>query len=223
MKEKIDEQNKYIWDSVIKKDVMLYPNERVVAFLARNYKDIENNKNGKKALDIGFGSGRHLKLLLDYGFETHGIDYNETCCETANKLLDGKANVSTTNLDDIEYKDFFDVVLMYGVAFLRDEKSMLEDLKRVNKFLKKDGKLLINFRTKDDYLYQKGKNIVGNTYILENVGVYDGLTYTFLSSKEAISLVKEAGFEVELIERDDYWKNNLKEQNTWWIITAKKL
>ena len=59
MKEKIDEQNKYIWDSVIKKDVMLYPNERVVAFLARNYKDIENNKNGKKALDIGFGSGRH--------------------------------------------------------------------------------------------------------------------------------------------------------------------
>ena len=89
--------------------------------------------------------------------------------------------------------------------------------------MKKDGKLLINFRTKDDYLYQKGKNIVGNTYILENVGVYDGLTYTFLSSEEAISLVKEAGFEVELIERDDYWKNNLKEQNTWWIITAKKL
>ncbi len=112
---------------------------------------------------------------------------------------------------------------MYGVAFLRDEKSMLEDLKRVNKFLKKDGKLLINFRTKDDYLYQKGKNIVGNTYILENVGVYDGLTYTFLSSEEAIYLVKEAGFEVELIERDDYWKNNLKEQNSWWIITAKKL
>lgn len=31
---------------------MLYPNERVVAFLARNYKDIENNKKGKKALDI---------------------------------------------------------------------------------------------------------------------------------------------------------------------------
>ena len=177
----------------------------------------------KKALDIGFGSGRHLKLFLDYGFETYGIDYSEDAVNTANKLLDGKANVSTTNLDDIEYKDFFDVVLMYGVAFLRDEKSMLEDLKRVNKFLKKDGKLLINFRTKDDYLYQKGKNIVGNTYILENVGVYDGLTYTFLSSEEAISLVKEAGFEVELIERDDYWKNNLKEQNTWWIITAKKL
>ena len=56
-----------------------------------------------------------------------------------------------------------------------------------------------------------------------NWSVYDGLTYTFLSSKEAISLVKEAGFEVELIERDDYWKNTLKEQNSWWIITAKKL
>ena len=223
MKNMTDEKNKQIWSSEIRKNVMLYPNERVVSFLARNYKDIENNKNGKKALDIGFGSGRHLKLFLDYGFETYGIDYSEDAVNTANKLLDGKANVSTTNLDYIEYKDFFDIVLMYGVAFLRDEKSMLEDLKRVNKFLKKDGKLLINFRTKDDYLYQKGKNIVGNTYILENVGVYDGLTYTFLSSEEAISLVKEAGFEVELIERDDYWKNNLKEQNTWWIITAKKL
>lgn len=48
MKNMTDEKNKQIWSSEIRKNVMLYPNERVVAFLARNYKDIENNKNGKK-------------------------------------------------------------------------------------------------------------------------------------------------------------------------------
>ena len=217
-----DEQNKKVWSNVIKKDVMLYPNERVVAFLARNYPKIEENKASRKALDIGFGSGRHIKLFMDYGFEAHGIDYSQECVNTVKNLLGENLNVSLGSLDEYEKIEFFDVVLMYGVAFLHNETDMQKDLKKIHKFLKKDGRIFVNFRTKEDYLYKQGKQLEKNTYLLENVGTYDSLIYTFLDKEEAISHLENAGFEIELIERDDYWKNNLKEHHSWWIITAKK-
>lgn len=174
-----DEQNKKIWSSVIEKDVMLYPNERVVAFLARNYPNIEENKETRRGFDIGFGSGRHLKLLMDYGFEAHGIDYSESSVDTVKSLFGSNVHVKLANLDDVKYTEFYDVVLMFGVAFLRPEEEIKKDLERVNKFLKKNGKLFINFRTKEDFLYKQGKQLARNTYLLENQGVYSGLTYTF--------------------------------------------
>ncbi|MFJ7368734.1 class I SAM-dependent methyltransferase [Lysinibacillus sp. FSL K6-4013] len=218
-----DEQNKKIWSSVIEKDVMLYPNERVVAFLARNYPNIEENKETRRGFDIGFGSGRHLKLLMDYGFEAHGIDYSESSVDTVKSLFGSNVHVKLANLDDVKYTEFYDVVLMFGVAFLRPEEEIKKDLERVNKFLKKNGKLFINFRTKEDFLYKQGKQLARNTYLLENQGVYSGLTYTFLDKEEAVKLLQNADFKVELIERDDYWKNNLKEHNSWWVITAQKI
>lgn len=218
-----DNQNKKIWSSVIEKDIMLYPNERIVAFLARNYSNIEGNKGIRKGLDIGCGSGRHMKLLMDYGFEAHGIDYSESSVKKVKSIFGNNINVKLANLDDVDYSDFFDAILMFGVAFLRPEELMQGDLIRINKFLKKDGRLLINFRTKDDFLYKQGENVSGNTYLLETENVYSGLTYTFLNKDEAITLLENAGFEIELIERDDYWKNNLKEHHSWWIITARKI
>lgn len=222
----IENNNKLAWSNEIKKNVMLYPNERVVAFLGRNYKDIENNKS-RNALDIGFGSGRHLKLLLDYNFKTFGTDYSEDCLNIAkgnlgdNPLLKGLYNDSFEKLNFEE--EYFDVVFFWGVAFLRPLNEMVKDLKFIYNLTKKGGKVIINFRTKEDDLYGNGEEIARDTFILDaKYPEYENMVYTFLDLDSAKKLVENTGFKIVNIERDDYWKNNLQQKNSWWIFTLEK-
>lgn len=221
-----DKQNKIAWGKAIKKNQMLYPNEKIVAFLARNYSQLEENST-KRALDIGFGSGRHLKLLMDYQFNAYGIDYSKESMEECQRILGENPLLKDLKLESIEDNDFeaeyFDAVIMYGVAFLRQYEEMLSDLQNICKVLKKGGKMIINFRTKEDGLFGKGEKIGGNSYLLDDsYPDYKGMLYTFLSQDEAENLLTEAGFIVENIEREDYWKTNLSQKHSWWIFTVRK-
>lgn len=221
-----DNKNMLAWSNEIKKNIMLYPNERVVAFLGRNYKDIQNNSE-RKALDIGFGSGRHLKLLLDYGFQTFGTDYSEECLKVAkdnlgeNELLRGLYNDSFENLNF--ENDFFDVIFFWGVAFYRPIEDMKKDFGFLFKLLKSGGKMIVNFRTDEDFLYGKGNKVSEETYILnDEYPEYNNIMYTFLDLENAKKLVEESKFKIINIEREDYWKNNLQQKNSWWIFTLEK-
>ncbi|KYH34822.1 tRNA (mo5U34)-methyltransferase [Clostridium tepidiprofundi DSM 19306] len=225
-KECYDEKNKDRWSKEIKKHQMLYPNERVVAFIARNYSNFNENKD-KKALDIGFGSGRHLKLLMDYKFETYGIDYSQECFEFASSILGDNDRLKSLEIADLRSNHysplFFDLIICWGSIFYRTKDEMLKDLKIINFILKNEGKMIINFRTKEDYLYGKGKKFDNNTYILDaSSGDYNDICYTFLSYNEAKELLSKAGFVVESSERYDLWKNNLSEKHTWWIFLVRK-
>lgn len=221
-----DKKNELAWSSEINKHQMLYPNERIVAFLAKNYKDIDGNSN-KKALDIGFGSGRHMKLLLDYGFKVYGIDYSQDSVNIAKEILGYHDNLKDLKKADLRDKVFesyfFDVVICYGIIFLRTVEEILIDLKIINSMMINEGRMIINFRTKEDCLYAKGEKINSNTYILDNSSEgYEDMCYTFLSCEEAEKLLNKAGFVIENRERYDLWKDNLSKQHTWWILSVRK-
>lgn len=221
-----DDLNKQAWGKSILKHQMLYPNERIVSFLARNFKDIDHN-HAKNALDVGFGSGRHLKLLLDYGFNTYGIDYSKESLQIANSVLGHHERLKGLKLESIEensfFNEFFDVILLFGVVFLRKYDQMFNDLKTMYQLLRPNGKMIVNFRTTEDFLFGKGRKISEETYHLGNsVPVYQNMLYTFLSKEQAEMLLTKVGFTLENIERDDYWKNNLSEKHSWWVFTVRK-
>ncbi|WDV46161.1 methyltransferase domain-containing protein [Clostridiaceae bacterium M8S5] len=221
-----DKSNIKAWSKQIAKNQMLYPNERVIACLAKNFKEIKEN-NRKNGLDIGFGSGRHLKLLLDYGFNTYGIDYSDKSVEIAKDILSDykdRIKIKKADLRDKIYADnFFDFIICFGVIFLREQKEIAKDLKIINSLLKKNGKMIINFRTKEDYNYKKGKQVSENTYLLDHrTGPYENMLYTFLDLDEAVKMLTDSGFTVENKERVDFWKNNLQEHHSWWIFSVRR-
>lgn len=222
-----DENNKNSCKNELDKNIMMYPDERVVSFLGRNYGELENN-NDKNAIDIGFGSGRHLKLLMDYNFNTYGIDYNQKCIDIANELFYTNPKLKKLLVSDV--KDFnsnnllFDVVIAHGLIFLRTEKEMIDDLKNIKNIMKKDGKIFINFRTKKDINCGKGRRIEKNTYLLnESSGDYKNMLYTFLDIEEVRKMFLEIGLTIEKEERIDYYKTSLEEKHSWWFITARKV
>jgi SAM-dependent methyltransferase len=223
---KIDDINKIMWGNELIKHILLYPSERVVAFLGKNYPDAEKN-NTCQALDIGSGSGRHIKVLLEFHFQTYGIDYTDESCDIISRQFLQALNfkgIFKADLDKEYFEEnFFDVIICWGVMFLRPTENMLKDLQNLYKILQKGGKLLVNFRTKDNWFYGKGETTDTKTFFLnKDAGPYTNMTYTFLDKEEAGLLLNEAGFKIINTEREELWKNNCSEHHSWWVFWAEK-
>jgi len=204
---------------------LLYPNERVVAFLAKNYRDIENNES-LKALDIGCGSGRHINLLLDYGINAFGVDHAEEACKRSSEIIKDRnveGEIYCGDFSNHYDKETFDIVICLGAIFYRQIQFIQKDLSDIYRIMKKDGRMIIDFRTNEDCLYGKGKKIDDYTFLLdESSGPYNSILYTFLSHDKAKELLLSAGFDVENVERVELWKDNLKNRHTWWMFSVKK-
>ncbi|BDM62928.1 hypothetical protein NFHSH190041_03800 [Shewanella sp. NFH-SH190041] len=213
------------WDFEIKSHVMLYPDERIVAFVASNYGGKDNSE--KKSLDIGFGSGRNLIPLLNNGFKCYGIDYSEECCVVARDVLKDFNNLEELICGSLESSNFpeeyFDTIICYGVLFLNKRSEMKTQLEIMYRILKNKGKLLVNFRADDDFLNGLGEKIDENTYIIDHrAKAYEGSIYSFSTLSDAISLLEECKFSVFKKEKIEFYKNDLSERHSWWILSVEK-
>jgi hypothetical protein len=65
--ESVDATNREVWSRILDQAELLYPDEQVVRFLARR-----GRVRDGAGLDVGFGSGRHLKVLMDHGYRASG-------------------------------------------------------------------------------------------------------------------------------------------------------
>jgi len=222
-----DERNRAAASQQIRLHQLLYPDERIVAFLARNYPDRYSNRRAC-ALDVGCGSGRHLRLLLDYGFQSYGIDYSEDAIDVARNVVGQHPLLMELKAVDLAaslYPDsFFEVMICWGAIFLRPLSDMLEDLQTIHRLLRAGGRSVINFRSKENWFYGKGTSQNGHeTFLLDGAaGVYNGMLYTFLDSDQAHSLLNDAGFEIENSERLDLWEQNCTKQHSWWVFSVRK-
>lgn len=214
------------WNEALLNNVMIYPKEMVARFIGRNYKGTDNSN--KNALDIGFGSGRNTRVLLDYGFNVYGIDYNEECGKVASNLLlgNGYTNLKDLVIDDFTQHDWnikFDTVLYVGLIYFRLEEYIKKDLEKLYNIMEKDGKCLINFRNKHDVLYKNGKQVAENSFILNHT-VYKDLVYTFYSEQQSRALLEDMGFKIDYAEREDYYKSyqGEKELHSWDFYAISK-
>lgn len=211
------------WSREITKSPVLYPDERLTAFL-KGYIS-QNPAKGQKAIDIGFGSGRHLKLLSDLGFDTYGIDV----LEEAKELV--KQNYSEFPLEKIIVADYtntafnekFDVAVLWGSIFLVTFSKLSENLLHIKKMLNTNGRIFLNFRTMHNWFVGLGKEVEYNTFLLdERANEYNGFLYSFVSENELRTLINDTGLHLHKIERVDLYKNNLKEQNSWYVCEITK-
>lgn len=114
----------------------------------------KHGANLGSALELGCGTGKHAKLLVDYGFDTvTGVDLSEGMIEEAkvhhstyvrNKQL--KFYQSDVRDVNIEGKDSFDVVLslFHVVSYQIKTDDVLKEFAMAAKYVKKDGLFLFD-------------------------------------------------------------------------------
>jgi SAM-dependent methyltransferase len=220
----IDARNQSFWREELRRNILRYPSEHVVRFIARVVKEIEQPRTG---LDIGFGSGQHLKLLMDFGFRANGVDFVAEAGELVQRLYGNHplfGDIWSGDFRSIDLpKNQFDVVIWWGLAFIRPLTEIYIDLKLILELLRPGGRICINFRTKDNWFYGLGTQLEGDHFLLdERAGSYAGAHYTFVDEPTVRNLLSEAGFELENLERWDWWKSNLQERHSWWIVSGKR-
>ncbi|MGF1500151.1 MAG: class I SAM-dependent methyltransferase [Elainellaceae cyanobacterium] len=199
-----------------------YPSEYVVRFLSSLKTAGDRPKSG---LDIGFGSGQHLQLLMDYGYRASGIELVPEAGDRARSLFADHPLLGEIVIGDFRSTPFppssFDVIICWGVAFLRPLPEIARDLEQIRTLLKPDGHLCINFRTQDNWFYGLGDRLDEEHFLLdERAGAYAGSHYTFLAEATTRQVMQTAGFAITNFERWDWWKNNMKEHHSWWIVWA---
>ncbi len=132
----IKEKGEFGWQAPTKED---FDRARETESIATLVKNIFPSVSGKKALDLGCGTGPTAHSLYDLGFETTGIDVSPTAIELAKKHSQGK-NIHFEVADVLTYSGKFDFIYdshcFHCIVLTKDRENFLL---RIRNNLTKDG------------------------------------------------------------------------------------
>ena len=213
------------WAKALQRHRLGYPDTHIVRFLASRAGTAQENR--LRGIDVGFGSGQHLRTLAEFGYETWGTELLEgevaRLTELAGEALHG-GQLLAGHLHELpELRGQFDVALAWGVAALNAPSQLNRWLTGFRDLLKPAGRACLNFRGQDTWFHGLGRSVEPGCYLLdERAGPYANAVFTFLDEAGVRRAMAEAGFVIENLQRDDWWKNNLSEHHSWWIVWARK-
>ncbi|MCL6578113.1 MAG: class I SAM-dependent methyltransferase [Candidatus Bathyarchaeota archaeon] len=192
------------------------PDEIVVDFV----KSLKNKRQGTRVLDLGCGAGRHQVFLSKHGFEAHGVDISETgLILTKEKLRKQNLEIYLVKCDmrNLPYVgSCFDVVVCLHTIYHQRLREIQKTISEIQRILREEGFLLVNFLSKRTYSYGKGMKIEEDTFV-EHVGVEAGVFHHFSDEQEIKRLFKEFNvLDLQLIEKEVEGKLRSR-----WIVVAK--
>ena len=209
--------------------INLYPTEFVTRIFLGTYPmlSVDFNPRGKKVLDLGFGDGRNIPLLLDLGFQVFGIEVSSEICQKA------KSNLSSMNLDveltigtnnNIPFAEqYFDVILACNSIYYLDGKIMIKDnFAEVARVLKRGGYLIASLADESSYLFCKSIIEEENSRVITSdpYGIRNGTRLRAFSTEEEIS--QELGPFFKNISfghaKNDYFGID---ERVYWVVCQK--
>ena len=169
----------------------------------------------KSALDIGFGTGRYMKVLRNRGFEVAGIDNSPTAHELATKTLGGSSGLEIANMYDYEIPaNIYDLVYSLSTIHHGTKGQIKNLLDRIHKNLIPGGYIFITVpinSSANGWMSFKDKTEVAPGTFTPNSGPEKGLPHSFYTKAEIKSLF--TNYKTTLIAQDDFGR---------WIVIAQK-
>ena len=216
------ETNLAKWEELVLKGDLIYPDEHVLRFIFRN--------KFKSALDFGCATGRHLECLNRAGVKKIiGIDINQKPLEIAFARLNERVemgggrlillNNKDKSLKDILGKTKVDAIISWGVLHLFTPNIVVNLLSEFKNHLNKNGKILVNFRSKNDSLKNGAINLEPNVYKITRKSHKD-LLYTFYDIDMIKDVFYKADLKISSIDKETFTQNNGDIQNDFYIIEA---
>lgn len=154
-------------------------------------------KNFKKILDLGCGSGRHLVYFSKLGFEVYGLDASPKALEISRDWLKAEGKVCDLRLhrieDEFPYMDeYFDAIISIQVIHHNLLKDVIFTIKEMERILRPDGLIYLTFP-----LFGVGSKLEGwdlkeiekGTFIPQ-AGPEEGLPHHFFTENEIYDLFK---------------------------------
>lgn len=123
----------------------------------------------KTVLDCGAGGDcPPLSLFSEYGYLTHGIEFNGKQLEKANKYASKKSqnlNIQQGDMRNLKFEnESFSFVYSYNSIFHMTKADVLKSINEMKRVLKQNGLLFVNFLTTKDLRCGTGVDIGKNQY-----------------------------------------------------------
>ncbi|MCR5746369.1 MAG: class I SAM-dependent methyltransferase [Lachnospiraceae bacterium] len=107
-----------------------WPNEELARFIGRTY--IEGREH-LSALEVGCGTGANIRLLIEEGFETYGLDFDEKAIEYC-KTKYPSASYVVADMTKLPYNDnTFDCIIDIFSSYCLNEFLFRTFMKEVNR------------------------------------------------------------------------------------------
>ncbi len=182
------------WDSIYEEKGVFQQEpsvrvEKAIAFF--------KEKGLTTVLDLGCGTGRHIRILLENGFDVYGCDSSAEALSFAENES-SQVEFSLCNMTSLLYQDeFFEAVLCNHVI----QHGSIDDIKKavseIHRILKKHGYLFLTTVSTEHPKALTGQEIEPNTRI--NTDALDGnIPHHFFSGQEIEKLF--ADFEITSLE-----------------------
>ncbi|MCM1082997.1 MAG: class I SAM-dependent methyltransferase [Clostridium sp.] len=210
-----------LWSEHKNTHEMKYPSEFVVRYLHNNFP----TGKGKKILDFGCGTGRNALVMADMQFDVYVADYSAVCIERTKQKMEAIQYENVTYIKNertslpIE-SGLLDCVVAWGSLFYGNEADRKLLFQEMNRILKEGGCFLSDFRTKEDSLYGKGKEIEKDYFVLDEY--LPGMNYWFCDEETLRKLYREHGFEIINLEKVNHYRNNMENKVSHYHVWAKK-
>ncbi len=200
-----------------------YPSEHVVRFLMCNFPP--ERRPSLRALDIGVGGGRHVKLLCELGFQTFGIDISSEGlhqCERWLRSLNHEATLRQATMDHLPFAEgSFDLAISFGVYYYTDSAGVERAVAELHRVLAPGGLALVFMRTTDDYRFGKGVPVEPHSFRLDIDDTNErGLLVHFLEEADMPRLF--SSFSDVQFEKTEFTFNQRRSVNSDWLITVRK-
>ncbi|WP_394902999.1 class I SAM-dependent methyltransferase [Clostridium butyricum] len=141
----------------------------------------------KKVLDCGAGGDcPPLSLFSEYGYETHGIEFNSKQLEKANIHASKKKQNLNIERGDMRKLNFenesFSFVYSYNSVFYMTKSDVLKSINEMKRVLKSEGLLFVNFLTTKDHRCGTGVAMGENQY--EQMDDYIPVIHSYFDEDE---------------------------------------
>jgi SAM-dependent methyltransferase len=201
---------------------MIYPTEEVVRFFAYAFPDAAARR-GRRALDLGAGSGRHAVLMARLGFDVVAADYSYRAAANVRAFLAAEAlpgRVTCAALDRLPFAAAaFDVVVPWECIFYGDHAFVKLAVAEVRRVLKPGGVAFFNLRSPEDSHVGEADLVSPGVYVSR--GEWPGVTFAVFTEAEARALVAE-GFATVWFDPYLISRRNGESRDAGWMLLVRK-
>ena len=203
------------------KSILTYPDENLVrmikAYLAdKTLKDLES----LASIDLGCGTGRHLKLLYESGIQNiTGIDTSINALKICKELYSFRL-IQADN-KSLSFRDFaFDLAISWGSLHYCSKDLLREQIAEIYRILKNGSRFFGTLRSERDTYLKKGRHIGNDTWITNLDDIKNSVVSFYNENELNSALDIFSKFEYGIIERTIM--GDMQKRISHWIFWAEK-
>lgn len=186
------------WDQIYREAGIVQ--KEPAEFVVENIKALRDG-GVKRILDLGCGTGRHLTLLLDEGFDVAGLDSSEKAIELLKGLAGDGVELRVGDFGKLPWGDgSFDAVVCVNVIQHGMMDKIRDAASEISRVLKPSGLVLLSTLSTKDGGHMVGEQVEDNTFITR-IPPDGDIPHHFFTEQELRDLF--AGFEFIRLTEDE--------------------